>query len=223
MQRSAKKRPVREPCGLRFSQLRRLSDDELMCHLQAGHDDALAVIFDRYRKIVLGIAIRMLRDDGEAEDVTQTVFLDIFRAASQFDPAKGTTKNWLLQYAYHRSMNRRQYLNVRKFYQQTGNNGLAPYEVPQRSRDCWRLCDQECSQLVRQALATLNQVQKATLELAFFDGFSMQEIADKTGESLLNVRHHYYRGLNKLRHFLRGEVVQVKLVPSSREVADVRG
>jgi RNA polymerase sigma-70 factor, ECF subfamily len=84
-----------------------LNDEELMAHLQAGHGDALAVLFDRYHRLVLSIALKIVRDLAEAEDVTQNVFLEIFRSVAQFDPARGTTKTWVLQYAYHRSINRR--------------------------------------------------------------------------------------------------------------------
>src|SRR5258707_7519450 len=84
-----------------------------MAHLDKGHPDALAVLFDRYHRLVLNVALRILRDTGEAEDLMQSVFLEIFHTAAQFDPVKGTTKVWILQYAYHRSFNRREYLNLR--------------------------------------------------------------------------------------------------------------
>src|SRR5208282_3182033 len=102
-----------------FAELKVLSDSELMAHLHAGCNDALAVLFDRYHRLVLSIALKIVRDSGEAEDVMQTVFLEIFRSAAQFDPAKGSTKVWILQYAYHRAINRRQHLNARNFYYQT--------------------------------------------------------------------------------------------------------
>jgi RNA polymerase sigma-70 factor (ECF subfamily) len=81
--------PYPEP--LSVAQLERLSDEQLMARLQQGRSDALAVLFDRYQKLVLSIALRIVRDPGEAEDVTQTVFLDVYRAVAQFDPGKGNT------------------------------------------------------------------------------------------------------------------------------------
>jgi DNA-directed RNA polymerase specialized sigma24 family protein len=78
-----------------------------------------SVLFDRYHRLVLSIAPKIVRDPGEAEDVMQSVFPEIFRSVAQFDPAKGTTKVWILQYAYHRAINRRQHLNAREFYDQT--------------------------------------------------------------------------------------------------------
>ena len=83
-----------------------------MAHLQAGRHDALAILFDRYHRLVLTVALRILREAGETEDFMQSVFLEIFRCAAQYDAAKGTAKVWILQYAYHRSFNRRQYLNL---------------------------------------------------------------------------------------------------------------
>jgi RNA polymerase sigma-70 factor (ECF subfamily) len=90
-----------------------------MAHLRGGCNDALAVLFDRYYRLVLSIALKIVRDPGQAEDVMQTVFLEMFRSAAQFDPVKGTTKVWILQYTYHRAINRKQHLNARKFYGQT--------------------------------------------------------------------------------------------------------
>jgi RNA polymerase sigma-70 factor (ECF subfamily) len=107
---------VLEPCDLDFRELGKLADEQVMAHLKAGHGDALAVLFDRYQRLIFKVALKILRDPGEAEDVMQSVFLEIMRVAPQFDPQRGSTKVWLLQYAYHRSMNRRQLLIVRHFY-----------------------------------------------------------------------------------------------------------
>src|ERR1700722_5129559 len=100
-----------------FSQLKSLSDEVLMAHIEAGDGDALAVVFDRYHRLVFNVAFKILRNAADAEEVLQTVFMEIYCNAVQFNPAKGTIKMWLLQYAYHRSFNRKRYLNVRAFEQ----------------------------------------------------------------------------------------------------------
>jgi RNA polymerase sigma-70 factor, ECF subfamily len=187
--------------ALSFNQMKDLTDEQLMAQLQAGQADALAVLFDRYHRLVLGIALKIVRDRGEAEDVMQNVFLEIFRAAAQFDPAKGSTKAWLLQYAYHRSINRRQQLNVRGFYQQADIEDIETH-APETGSLLAKFSQPELKHLVQQGLATLSRRQRQVLELASYDGFSMTEIAQKTGESLSNVRHFYYRGLKKLRSFI---------------------
>jgi RNA polymerase sigma-70 factor (ECF subfamily) len=180
-----------------------MDDGELMAQLQGGCNDALAVLFDRYHRLVLSIALKIVRDPGEAEDVMQNVFLEIFRSVAQFDPAKGTTKVWILQYAYHRAINRRQHLNARKFYDQTNLDEVETH-LPETPTPLGKFTEHELKHLLREGLATLNGPQKQVVELASFNGLTMREIADKMGDSLSNVRHHYYRGLQKLRSFVEG-------------------
>jgi RNA polymerase sigma-70 factor, ECF subfamily len=182
-----------------------LSDQDLMERLRQGHPDALAILFDRFYRLVLKVALRILRDAGEAEDVMQEVFFEIFNKAAQFDPAKGSAKTWILQYAYHRSLNRRQYLALRKFYDwhQITEAYVSECNSPDTS---WRgLTMQEWRSVLVQGLATLNKKQRKTLELACFEGLLLSEIAERTKESLPNVRHHYYRGLKGLREFLQAQ------------------
>src|SRR6266852_5257494 len=177
-----------------------LSDELLMVHLGQGHPDALAVLFDRYHRLVLNVALRILRDTGEAEDLMQSVFLEIFHTAAQFDPAKGATKVWILQYAYHRSFNRREYLNLRGLYERPDDSGAmqkAPSAV-------WSgaLGVLESARLVQEALEQLTEVERTILEFAFYEFLTMREIAARTGDSFDSVRHHYYRGLEKVRWVL---------------------
>jgi RNA polymerase sigma-70 factor, ECF subfamily len=183
---------------LTFSALKLLSDDQLMVQLQLGANDALAVLFERYRRLVFSVALKIVRDRGEAEDVMQNVFLEIFRSVAQFDPAKGTTKVWLLQYAYHRAINRKQHLNARNFYSQQNVDDLEPFLSDDHSA-LGGYAPGELKQLIQEGLATLGKPQRQVIELASYEGLSMKEIADRTGDSLSNVRHHYYRGLQRLR------------------------
>jgi RNA polymerase sigma-70 factor, ECF subfamily len=183
----------------------KLSDEDVVERLCQGYSDALPVLFDRFYRLVLKIALRILRDPGEAEDVMQDVFFEIFNKAAQFDPARGSAKTWILQYAYHRSLSRRQYLALRNFY---GRHQIGEREVSEsNSADAsWRgLTFQEWKRAIEQGLATLNENQRKTLELVCFEGFLLSEIAERTKESLPNVRHHYYRGLEGLRKFLQAE------------------
>jgi RNA polymerase sigma-70 factor, ECF subfamily len=184
-----------------LAELKLLTDDQLMVQLLAGVNDALAVLFERHHRLVFSIARKIVRDHGEAEDVMQNVFLEIFRSVAQFNPAKGSLKVWLLQYAYHRAINRKQHLNARSFYTQQSVEELAPF-LPAGGSTLDRYAPGELNQLMQQGLATLGKVQKQVIELASYEGLSMKEIADKTGDSLSNVRHHYYRGLQKLRSFI---------------------
>jgi RNA polymerase sigma-70 factor (ECF subfamily) len=191
-----------------IAELKILGDAELMGHLRAGCNDALSILFDRYHRLVLSIALKIVRDPGEAEDVMQTVFLEIFRSVAQFDPAKGTTKVWILQYAYHRAINRRQHLSARNFYNQTNLENVEN-RSPETASPLGRLTQSELKHLLRQGLATLSAPQKRVIELASSSGLSIKEISAKTGDSSVNVRHHYYRGLQKLRAFV-GQTAEMK-------------
>jgi len=198
-----------------------LSDEALVMHLRDGHPDALAVLFDRYHRLVLSVALRILRDPGEAEDVMQSVFLEILGSAAQFDASRGTTKVWILQYAYHRGLNRRRSLNLRRFHELTEDSPFPATVLTSPEKASLGML--ESAQLVQEALSRLNKLQKRTLELAFFEGLTMHEIAEKTGESFASVRHHYYRGLEKLRSLLCASSNNRKKSESPRqEVAHVK-
>ena len=191
-----------------LSELKLLTDDQLMVQLQAGVNDALAVLFERYHRLVFSIALKIVRDRGEAEDVTQNVFLEIYSSVAQFDPGKGTLKVWLLQYAYHRAFNWKGYLNRRNFYNQEDIEELDHGEFLTTGK----YAPAELQRLMQQGLASLGGPQKRVIELANYEGLSMKEIANKTGDSLSNVRHHYYRGLQKLRSFITQPRGQAKIL-----------
>jgi RNA polymerase sigma-70 factor (ECF subfamily) len=91
-----------------------VSDEDLLRQLRSGATDALAVLFDRHCRQVFSTAHRILRDSGEAEDLMQEVFLEIYRDAGTFDPGSGSVKTWILQCANRRSLNRWQYLKLRE-------------------------------------------------------------------------------------------------------------
>ena len=179
-----------------YADLSSCSDEELMVHVRQGFGDALAVLFKRYQRLVFSVAMKVLRDLGEAEDLTQSAFMQIYRTAEVFDPVRGNAKIWILKHAYHLSLNRRRHLAIRQFYSSeeiSEINELTPLLEP------WEMTYPEKRHLVEQTLSTLNEAQKQVLEMVFFDGLTLKEIADKTRETPGNVRHHYYRGIDKLR------------------------
>ena len=199
-----------------------MTDEDVMERLRNSDPDALPLLFDRFHRLVMKIALRILRDAGEAEDVMQEIFLEIFNKAGQFDPAKGSAKTWILQYAYHRSLSRRQYLALRNFYDRHQTTELEVLES-NRVDISWRgLTFEEWRQVIQQGLATLNEKQRKTVEMVCFQGLLLSEIAERTKESLPNVRHHYYRGLQALRKFLQPQrSSEVQPRKSNREGKDV--
>jgi RNA polymerase sigma-70 factor (ECF subfamily) len=174
-------------------------DEELVREFRSGSAQALGVIFERYYRLVFATAWRVLRDVGEAEDLTQSVFFEISRKASHFDPAKGPLNKWILTLAYHRSLNRRNYLMTRQFYKGhldlIGENGeelLSTSLMPA----------QETMRLVHECLGLLDPRQRQILELVFFKELTFKEIAEQTQQTFGNVRNQYYRSLKRLRTHL---------------------
>jgi RNA polymerase sigma-70 factor (ECF subfamily) len=184
-------------------ELRLLPDEALMTDLQDGNLDALAVLFIRYRRLVLSVAWHILRDRGEAEDLVQSVFMEILQSGSKFNSAKGTAKSWILQYAYHRSFNRRKYLSLRGI-----PHNSKPFNSAQEPPTGW--CSSsfemaESKRFVQEALARLDGKQRRILELAFYEGLSMREASERTGESFDTVRHHFYRAIDNLRSLIQND------------------
>src|ERR1700721_2686239 len=182
------------------SRRRGLTDEDLMQALRIGCNDALAVLFERHSPLVFRIARAILHDDGEAEETVQKVFLDIFRAVNQFNPDRGSFKTWLLQYAYHRSIDRRQHLQSNWFYSRDELDDLKPAALFNGPGHLLCLPPQEVVCLVEQIIATLEARQRRVIELTYFEGLTAEEIATKTGDTASSVRHNLYRGLAKMRN-----------------------
>ncbi len=106
---------------------------------------------------------------------------------------------WLLQFAYSRSINRRNYLMVRRLHPQGPQNETLNENAPWMSSAA---PTQDATRLTEQLLRQLPDEQRATIEMVFFEDLTFTEIAERRGESFSNVRHHYYRGLGRLRAML---------------------
>jgi RNA polymerase sigma-70 factor (ECF subfamily) len=174
-----------------------------MARVSNGDNDALGVLFRRYAPIVRGVARKVLQHSSEADDMVQDVFLLVRRLCKTFDSSKGPARFWILQMAYHRALCRRRYLTSRHFY-----NNQDLHEVDDKLSDAQLPCGAysdsiqatiEQRQAWEIAFRELSENQRDTIRLFFFEGYSFEEIAAKLGQTRGNIRHHYFRGLEKLR------------------------
>jgi len=178
----------------------RPDDEALLLQVQSGDRGALELLFLRYSRSVLSVGRRILRDRAEAEDLVHDVFLFVLDKCALFNPAKGSARAWLARVAYHRALDRRKYLVRRYFYDAGDGEEFIP-----GVEDLWQENGPESVEFcywqsyLQRALATLTDDQRKTLELHFFQGLTINEISELTGQSAVNVRHHYYRGLERLR------------------------
>lgn len=179
-----------------FFKQRFSSDEDLAGQLQSGNADALTVLFKRHSPLLFGIARRILRNDAEAEDTVQQIFLDIYRSIQQFDAEKGSFKNWLLMFTYQRVFNSRRTQFATRFFETDPFGGEG---VPKLPAADGRGSSAENRILVEQVLRTLQPHQRRTLELTYYEGLTAEEISARTGESVRVVRHNLYRSLDRLR------------------------
>jgi RNA polymerase sigma-70 factor (ECF subfamily) len=178
--------------------LMELSDEDLLLRVEAGDHTAAAILFDQYSNLIFGIGFRILRDRGEAEDLVQEVFLNLCEKVRGFDKTKGCGRTWIVQIAYRRAFDRRAFLIRRKFYDGTEIGLIKNTLVAEQG------CEEQIADLVtgeqmHAAFEELNERQRATLEMYFFEGLDLREISERLGETLENTRHFYYRGLERLR------------------------
>lgn len=178
------------------------SDESLLDQVAKGDKDALSQLFRRHAHTVRNVARRILRHDAEADDLVQDVFIFLFRKAALFKATHGAARSWIVQVTYHRAFNRRSYLKTRHFYTSSDLDQVMLTAAQRQSETHfvnWSLegvWGKESAARLRQMLSPSQLV---TIELHFFEGFTLEEIADRLGQTLNNVRHHYYRGLEKLR------------------------
>jgi RNA polymerase sigma-70 factor, ECF subfamily len=132
------------------------------------------------------------------------VFFHVYKKSALFDESKGTARNWILQLALHRALDRKAHLARRGFYRGTDLAGLDDILLADTDLDREVGARLDRVQLER-AFEELPSSQRLTLELFYFEGLDLREISQKLNESFGNTRHHFYRGLERLRKsaFLR--------------------
>jgi RNA polymerase sigma-70 factor (ECF subfamily) len=175
------------------------SDAELVREMCDERAEALERIFHRYVRLVTAIAQRILNDRAEAEDITQEVFLEIYRKAHLYSPARGTFRVWLLQYVYHRTLRRKAVLRRRAAY-----CGDSIETIEEQAEDGRRgLTRDECRWVLHSLIERLPSRQRITLELTCFEDLPLRDVAARLGVSVGCTRHYYYRGLARLQHWAR--------------------
>jgi RNA polymerase sigma-70 factor (ECF subfamily) len=163
----------------------------LVARIRAGDQQAMSELYDRYSKVVYAVALRVLQDAAGAEDVLQDVFLQLWRSPDAFDASRGSLAAWLAVIARHRSIDR-----LRKRRPETNiedcviASGLDLRDETERAL---------LIEKVRGALASMSPEQRQAMELAFFQGLTHTEIAEKTGEPLGTIKTRIRSGLQQLR------------------------
>lgn len=184
----------------------RLQDDELMGRLGSRDLGAFEALYDRYGDLVYSVALRVVGDTYVAEDISQDVFLRVWRRPEQFDLRRGKFVTWLLSVTRNRSIDERRSRGRRLRYEALPSSAEEEDVLPSNDdRDdpalATVLADDRVA--VRAALEVLPAEQKLAIQLAYFGGFTQQEIANKLGQPLGTVKTRIRLGMQKMRGSLQ--------------------
>jgi RNA polymerase sigma-70 factor, ECF subfamily len=171
------------------------ADDQLIAAVARGDHPALLALYDRHGRIAYGLAYRVLGEAGAAEEAVQDAYLRIWRRASTFDPSRGGVRSWLLTIVHHCAID----LLRRRAGAPPVVAGLDEVAERQAVPDAWSDVVVRLEQdRVRTAVATLPGEQRRAIEMAYFDGLTHREIAERDGLPLGTVKGRLRLGLRRL-------------------------
>ncbi len=180
-----------------------MSDLEVLAAMAKGQVNALGILYDRYSRLVYSIAYRILENSEEAEDITQEVFLTLWRR-NTYDVNRGSLSSFLTTMSRSRAIDKVRSKNARlrviqrlQGIVQTESNAPSPLDHASMG---------ERSQLIRDALSQLSQSERQVLEIAYYEGLSQSEIAQRLDIPLGTVKTRSRQGLLKLRQTLQDYV-----------------
>ena len=153
-------------------------DDELIAAIAQGDHPALLALYDRHGRLGYGLAYRMLGESGAAEEAVQDAFLRVWRRAATFDPSRGSVRSWLMTIVHHCAID----LHRKRAGGPNIVAGLDEIAEQTPAPDTWSEVSGKLDQeRVRAAVAQLPQEQRRAIELAYFDGLTHREIAERDG------------------------------------------
>ncbi len=178
-------------------------DAAAMARILAGDDAALAELYDRHAPFVLGVALKIVRDQNEAEDVVHDAFIAIVERADQFRPERGSLIAWLVTAARNLALDRARRRSRRA--QITDEELRHEPADPVLDPEALSWLEHRRAAVVA-ALDCVSTAQRRTLEIAFFEGLSYPEIAEREGVPLGTVKSRAARALAALRAALEGDL-----------------
>jgi RNA polymerase sigma-70 factor (ECF subfamily) len=163
----------------------------LVSAIRSGDEQAMAQLYERYSPIVYSVALRVLGETGAAEDILQEVFMQLWRSPDVFDASRGSLPAWLAVITRNRAID-----FLRKRRPEANITDVVVCIEPDLVRGAeWSRAREK----IRDALGSMPPPQRSALEMAFFDGLSHNEIAEKTGEPLGTIKTRIRAGLLTLR------------------------
>jgi RNA polymerase sigma-70 factor (ECF subfamily) len=178
-------------------ELAHLSDEALVALAARSEQSALAELYDRFGRPAYGLALRILSDEGLAEDAVQEAFLALWRTAPRFVPERGKASTWILTLVHRRAVD----LVRREERRRADGLDQAPEQVARDlvDEEAWLRLQRE---RVQAALRKLPDQQREAIELAYYGGFTQSELAERLGQPLGTIKSRMFTGLARLRELL---------------------
>lgn len=174
---------------------------DLLCAVGKGDESAFERLYDLVAPRVLGLARRVLRDLGLAEEVTQEILVEVWRKSPSFDAAKGSALSWILTIAHRRAVDRvRQVQAGADRERRFATTAETPYDAV--SEDVTANAER---QQVRECLGALTELQREAVMLAYYRGHTYREVAELLGTSLPTIKTRMRDGLIRMRDCMRDE------------------
>jgi RNA polymerase sigma-70 factor, ECF subfamily len=170
--------------------------ESLLQRVARGDEQAFAVVYDRMAPGVFGIARRVVRDPSQAEEVAQEVLLEVWRKAPQFDPSRASAQAWVFTIAHRRAVDRVR--NVRATAERDERDASTS-ATPAFDEVYESVASRLEVEQIRRALDSLTDIQRAAIELAYYDGYTQQQVADVLRVPLGTAKTRLRDGLIRLR------------------------
>jgi RNA polymerase sigma-70 factor (ECF subfamily) len=181
------------------------SDETLIAAVAGGDEEALGMLYDRYAKAVFSLAARITREQGLAEEITQEVFLRLWRNAATYTAGRGRFASWLLGVTHHLSVDQLRRRQARPQAVASTDELTVQGRPDTRTNveeEAWLRVRRE---IMLDALAQLPEAQRRVIELAYYGGLTHVEIAAMLGDPLGTVKTRMRPGLQKLRELLQAQ------------------
>lgn len=175
---------------------------DLLARIAQRERVAFEELYTRYSNILYATAMKFLKQDADAQDVVQDVFIQIWDKAKLYDPAKGKPLTWALTLTRNRSIDRIRAIQRRSRLRDDFEQESTVDESTGVREALSEVDASEKGQILRDAVSQLSRQQRKVIELAFFGGLTQSEIAEKLGEPLGTVKARARRGLMKLKEIL---------------------
>jgi RNA polymerase sigma-70 factor (ECF subfamily) len=173
-----------------------MEDGDVVVRLQRREPQALAELYDRYGGMIYRLVLRIVRDSGIAEDLVQETFLRAWNRAGAFDAERGAAGPWLLAIARNRALDYLRAQSRRGAYAMELNETEHPARFVDFPAEALNF---DLARQIKRALEQLSAGQRAAIELAYFEGMSQSEIADRLGQPLGTVKTWTRRAMQQMR------------------------